>query len=146
MNEQGEIERGSAPEQVDRLQHLWSSLSAELQAELAFRWVDRSVRHMLPDGFDRFGHPGLGAVLRTLPTIADRASLHFARVQLSGMKTPDHPADLLAAFFSVAASLEQLERVSDIYESCFLAVMTSRLAYGDDRAIVRMRQDLRSVS
>jgi hypothetical protein len=81
-------------------------------------------------------------VLRTLPEIRSLDALRFAHDQLTTMKTPDGPVEPLAAYFSVLASLKGLVTEFSIAECCFLTVMASRFAYGDDRAVKTMKSDL----
>jgi hypothetical protein len=132
----------SAPEQVDALQPIWAALSSERLTALGCKWVDLSVRSHLPQAFEKVGHQGVGAVLRTLPPIVSPDTLRFAFEQLMEMKTPDEPVEPLAAFFSVAASLKELVEEFQIYRCCFLTVMTSRLVFGDDRVVQTMMADL----
>ena len=127
---------------VDVLSPMWAGLPPDRRVALGCKWVDHSLRGLLPVAFDRGGHPGVGAVLRTLPCIDSLDALRFAHDQLRAMKTPDEPVEALAAFFSLAASLKQLVEGFEIYECCFLAVMTSRFIYGDDRVVHSMAADL----
>lgn len=132
----------SAPEQVDALSPLWAGLPAERIVELGFKWVNLSIRTILPVAFERCGHSGIGAILRTFPPIIGFGSLHFAYEQLTLMKIDDAPIDALAAFLSAAAFLKSLNEEFSIAECCFLTVMASRHAFGDDRAIDTIRADL----
>lgn len=132
----------SAPEVVESLRGLWAGLALEQQVVLGCKWVDHSVRSLLPLTFERHSQDGVGAVLRTLPEISSLDALRFAHDQLESLKTPDRPVEPLAAYFSVLASLGTLVRGFTLGGCCFLAVMAGRFAFGDDRVVQTMIADL----
>lgn len=124
----------AAPELVRELRPLWAELPAAQRTELGCRWVDRAVRTLLPLAFEKVGHHGIGAVLRTLPAITTLEALRFARDQILALKPPAEPMQALGAYLSVATFLNRLVGSFAISDCCFLTVMTSRHVYGDDRA------------
>ena len=60
---------------VELLKPLWEPLSEERSRELAFRWVDMTVRRMLAESFAKAGRPHQAGVLRELPPIRDMPAL-----------------------------------------------------------------------
>jgi hypothetical protein len=133
----------SAPGKVQQLEPLWEPLSEERCRELAFKWVDMSVRRMLAEGFAHAGRPHQAGVLRGLPPICDMPTLRGAEQALNGLQVPFQPTELAAAYFNTVATLQKLDDTMDLFDCCFLAVMASRFAYNDDRSVVdEMRRDL----
>lgn len=131
----------SAPEQVEQLRPLWEPLSRTEQERLAWRWVDLSVRDALPRLFERHGRADDAGLLWTLAPVLDMGALVRAEVVLAQV-AQSTPVELGAALYNALAFLDDLERGLLIGQACFLAVMTSRLVYGDDRLVQTMREDV----
>lgn len=125
----------TAPERVDELSPLWADLAPAQRVELGCRWVDLAVRSLLPLAFEKVGHHGVGAVLRTLPAITNLEALRFAHDQLLALNPPTEHMGALGAYLSVGTFLHRLVEDFEISDCCFLTVMTSRHVFGDDRAI-----------
>lgn len=125
----------TAPEVVRSLAPLWKELSEAEQTRLAWSWVDRSVRELLPAWFERLGQVESARELRAQGRIVDARSAELASRLLDDIVEAVGSAemDLQAGLFSSISFLRS--NVSNPAEACFMLVMTSRHVFGDDRVV-----------
>lgn len=136
----------SAPEQVDRLRPAWAPLTSEVKANLAYRWIDHSVRNALPSLFERHSRLVDAELVRSLPEIVDTGTLVRAEAALIQVARFDQPMEMLAALFCALGFFGDLKVKVEIADSCFLTIMTSRMVFGDDRLMETMTKDLLKTS
>ena len=109
---------------------------------MAYRWIDHAIRKALPKLVERHSRVSDAEAIRSLDKIMDGGTLVRAELALMQVARGDHPADMLAALFCALATFEEVKLKVEIGEACFLAVMTSRMVFGDDRLMAMMTKDL----
>ena len=137
---------GSAPDKVDALKPLWEDFSEEKRQRMAYQWIDYCVRDVLALLCDGSGKADLAEILRALPAVIDEATKAQAKAVVASMPTKIQPAKPLAvgSIFTVTILvLTFLNEPPSITRACFMTVMVSRMAFGDDHLMQMFEQDLK---
>ncbi|MFT3840487.1 MAG: hypothetical protein QM723_26090 [Myxococcaceae bacterium] len=138
----------SAPERVEELEPLWSGLTAETQAALAYAWFDASIRVDLAAMCKRGQFTTAEANLRALRRIDGPETFAAAKRCLEQL-VREWPAseDNVTSFTAALSLLTHLGATEpQVKGACFMRTMNSRLVYGDDRLVETMRADLLAAS
>src|SRR4051812_45225394 len=95
----------SAPELVAELEARWQPIANHDREQLAFKWIDRSVRVMLAEGFAKAGHARLAERLEQMGRVCDAATLIEMDNSLAELDFPEGPIEVMASLFDVRATL-----------------------------------------
>jgi hypothetical protein len=122
---------------------MWVDLPTSTRQQLAFRWIDQTIRRVLPDLLKRSGST-FGRYLESLPEIVDAGKLALAQSTLADLvdKLRGEEQMVSVSLCSVLDWLKEVGESPSIERACLLAVMTSRLAFGDDRITLGMLTEL----
>ena len=139
------VPQGAAPERAHAIADLCKGFAPERIRQLGMKWVDWAVRSALPDHLDRAELHAAAEAVRGSAPIVGPLQIAEARACLGRIDLPNDNklgVDLFASFYDLAASLEKLPLEQDVFECAFTAIMTSRMVYGDDRAVTMMVADV----